>query len=147
MDVTRQELAAHFELLNDDELLGELQSAELTEQAKAVAAEELRRRGVDVPSTPIDPAESEDAPDDPVIEEDLVILDRVLTPAEAHMLRGRLEIEGIPATVTDDNMAQILSPMLIGGVRVLVPDPISNVHGRLRRRSSAATTPWMSRMG
>jgi hypothetical protein len=38
------------------------------------------------------------------------------------MLRGRLEIEGIPATVTDDNVAQVLSPMLIGGVRVLVPE-------------------------
>jgi Putative prokaryotic signal transducing protein len=122
MDVTRQELAAHFALLNDNELLRELQSAELTESAKAVAAEELRRRGIDVPSTPIEPAKSEEAPDDLVIDGDLVILDRVLTPAEAHMLRGRLELEGIPATVTDDNMAQILSPMLIGGVRVLVPE-------------------------
>jgi hypothetical protein len=121
MEVTRQELAAHFALLNDDELLRELQSAELTESAKAVAAEELQRRGIDVPSTRIEPAESEEAPDDPVIDEDLVIVDRVLTPAGAHMLRGRLELEGIPATVTDDNMAQILSPILIGGVRVLVP--------------------------
>jgi hypothetical protein len=121
MEVTRQELAAHFALLNDDELLRELQSAELTESAKAVAAEELQRRGIDVPSTRIEPAESEEAPDDPVIDEDLVIVDRVLTPAGAHLLRGRLELEGIPATVTDDNMAQILSPILIGGVRVLVP--------------------------
>ena len=121
MDVTRQELAAHFALLNDGELLRELQSAELTEAAKAVAAEELQRRGIDVPSTRIEPAESEEAPDDPVIDEDLVIVDRVLTPAGAHLLRGRLELEGIPATVTDDNMAQILSPILIGGVRVLVP--------------------------
>jgi hypothetical protein len=121
MEVTRQELAAHFALLNDDELLRELQSAELTESANAVAAEELQRRGIDVPSTRIEPAESEEAPDDPVIDEDLVIVDRVLTPAGAHMLRGRLELEGIPATVTDDNMAQILSPILIGGVRVLVP--------------------------
>lgn len=121
MEVTRQELAAHFALLNDDELLRELQSAELTESAKAVAAEELQRRGIDVPSTRIEPAESEEAPDNPVIDEDLVIVDRVLTPAGAHLLRGRLELEGIPATVTDDNMAQILSPILIGGVRVLVP--------------------------
>jgi hypothetical protein len=121
MEVTRQELAAHFALLNDDELLRELQSAELTESAKAVAAEELQRRGIDIPSTRIEPAESEEAPDDPVIDEDLVIVDRVLTPAGAHLLKGRLELEGIPATVTDDNMAQILSPILIGGVRVLVP--------------------------
>jgi hypothetical protein len=122
MDVTLQELAAHFALLNDSELLRELQSAELTESAKAVAAEELRRRGIDVPATPAEAAESEEAPDAPVIDEDLVIVDRVPTPAEAHMLRGRLELEGIPATVTDDNMAQILSPLLIGGVRVLVPE-------------------------
>jgi Putative prokaryotic signal transducing protein len=121
MDATRQELAAHFELLNDGELLSEFQSADLTESAKAVAAEELRRRGIDIPRTPTEPTESEEAPDDPVIEGDLVILDRVSTPAEAHMLRGRLELEGIPATVADDNMAQILSPILIGGVRVLVP--------------------------
>ena len=102
MEVTRQELAAHFALLNDDELLRELQSAELTESAKAVAAEELQRRGIDVPSTRIEPAESEEAPDNPVIDEDLVIVDRVLTPAGAHLLRGRLELEGIPATVTDE---------------------------------------------
>jgi hypothetical protein len=92
MDATRQELAAHFELLNDGELLSEFQSADLTESAKAVAAEELRRRGIDIPRTPTEPTESEEAPDDPVIEGDLVILDRVSTPAEAHMLRGRLEL-------------------------------------------------------
>ena len=70
MDVTRQELAAHFALLNDNELLRELQSAELTESAKAVAAEELRRRGIDVPSTPIEPAKSEEAPDDRYLRKD-----------------------------------------------------------------------------
>jgi hypothetical protein len=125
MDVTRQELAAHFALLNDDELLAEIQSVDLTEPAKAAAVEELRRRGFELPSVPTEPpAESEAAPDaaDLLIDGDLVTVERLPTPAEAHMLRSRLEFEGIPATVTDDNMAQMLSSMTIGGVRVLVPE-------------------------
>ena len=52
MDVTRQALAEHFQLLNDDALLAEFQSTELTEAAKAVAAEELRRRGIELPGIP-----------------------------------------------------------------------------------------------
>lgn len=118
-EVTRQTLAAHFQLLNDPELLAEFQSADLTEAAKAVAAEELRRRGIEPSGIPAElPPESESGFD----AGDLAIVDRVSTPAEAHMLRSRLELEGIPATVTDDHVAHVLPSFLIGGVRVLVPE-------------------------
>jgi hypothetical protein len=38
------------------------------------------------------------------------------------MLKSRLELEGVPAIVTDAQMAQNLVPLAIGGVRVLVPE-------------------------
>jgi len=121
MDVTRQALAEHFQLLNDDALLAEFQSTELTEAAKAVAAEELRRRGIELPGIPDELLEtSEPAPE--ADDADLVIVDRVSTPAEAHMLRSRLELEGIPAAVVDENMAHTLPSLVVGGVRVLVPE-------------------------
>jgi hypothetical protein len=53
-----------------------------------------------------------------------VQLARTFTAIEAQMLRSRLEVEGIPAVVTDDNIVQA-SPLLslaIGGARVLVPE-------------------------
>lgn len=121
MDVTRQELAAHFELLNDNELLAEFQSADLTEAAKDIVAVELRRRGIDLPRIPDELLETSDPVPDPD-PGDLAVVDRVSTPAEAHMLKSRLELEGIPAAVTDDNMAYTLPSTVVGGVRVLVPE-------------------------
>jgi len=38
------------------------------------------------------------------------------------MLRSRLELEGIPAAVVDENMAHTLPSLVVGGVRVLVPE-------------------------
>jgi predicted RNA-binding Zn-ribbon protein involved in translation (DUF1610 family) len=43
---------------------------------------------------------------------------------DAHILRNRLEVEGIPATIADENhvtMNWLLSPAL-GGVKIQVPD-------------------------
>jgi hypothetical protein len=119
MDVTRENLAEHFRLLSDDELLAEFQSGDLTDLAKVVAAEELGRRNVEPPEVP-----SELPADEPVtpISGDLVLVARYASAAEAHILRGRLELEGVPATITDDNMTRTLGWVPVGGVRVLVPE-------------------------
>ena len=53
---------------------------------------------------------------------DLAVAARYFTAAEAYILRNRLELEGIPATVTDDNMAQTVWSIPVGGVRVLVSE-------------------------
>jgi hypothetical protein len=118
-EVTRQSLLEQYQLLNDDALLAQFSSGELTDIAKNVAEQELRRRGVDVSNGAIEPpSETEDSTD-----EDLVMIARVSTPAEAEMLRGRLEVEGVPAVVVDAHTAQTLAlfSLAVGGVRVLVP--------------------------
>ena len=117
--VTRQTLLEQYYLLNDDELLAQFRSGELTDLAKSVASEELQRRGIDVSEIVGPTTEDQDMSAD----EDLVALARVSTPAEAEMLRGRLEVEGVPAIVVDAHTVQALSLMAIavGGVRVLVP--------------------------
>ena len=48
MPVTRQSLLEHFQLLNNDALLATFQSGDLTDLAKEVGEEELRRRGFDL---------------------------------------------------------------------------------------------------
>lgn len=48
---------------------------------------------------------------------------RFLVPLDAHILRARLEAEGIPAVLADDNLVQTnsLIAAAVGGVRVQVP--------------------------
>ena len=124
MTITRQSLVEHFQLLSDEELLTQFQSGELTDLAAEVAGSELRARKIDC-STP----GAEDLLAEPLAEDDaavdsgdLVLVARYPTAAEAYMLQSRLELEGIPAIVTDALMAQNLVPLAIGGVRVLVPE-------------------------
>jgi putative signal transducing protein len=124
MEVTRQSLAEHFQLLSDDGLLGQFRSGELTDLAKEVAELELRRRKIDCyrPHAETSVAE-EPAEDDAAVDAgDLVLAARYSTAAEAYLLQARLELEGVPAVVTDAQMAQNLVPLAIGGVRVLVPE-------------------------
>ena len=119
-EVTPQSLLEQYQLLNDDALLAQFRSGELTDLAKNVAVEELQRRGVDVSNGAIEaPTETEDTS----VEGDLVMIARVSTPAEAEMLRGRLEVEGVPAVVVDAHTVQTLAlfSLAVGGVRVLVP--------------------------
>src|SRR4029079_15331275 len=93
-EVTRHTLLEQYQLLNDDELLAQFRSGELTDLAKSVAGEELQRRGLDISNGAIEPlTETQDVS----VDEDLVMIARVSTPAEAEMLRGRLEVEGVPA--------------------------------------------------
>jgi len=48
MMITRQSLAEHFGRLNNDELVTEFQSGELTELAREVAAAEIQSRSIDI---------------------------------------------------------------------------------------------------
>jgi len=135
MTITRENLSERFQLLNDKELLSLSQSGDLTDLAKEVAADELRRRGVDVPKPVVtephtadesgggDPMQDDLVQGD-TVQGDLVQIARFFTPIEAHMLQSRLQADGVLAVVAD---AQLVgnNPFLtlaLGGVRVLVPE-------------------------
>jgi len=131
MTVTRESLLDRFQPLNDEELLGLFRSGELTDLANDVAAEELRRRGVDVAKPATEPHTASAREDASGSEDeapsgggDLVLIARLFTPIEAHMLQSRLEAEGVPAVVTDGHIVGVnpLLTMAVGGVRVLVPE-------------------------
>ena len=62
--------------------------------------------------------ELDDDESDP--DSEMVILRAQLLPAEAHILRGRLEAEGIPAFVADEHMSSFYLPNSLGGARLLV---------------------------
>jgi hypothetical protein len=127
MAITRESLLERFRPLSDEDLLALFQSSDLIDLAKEVAAEELGRRGIDVtqPATEVVSA-SDDAlsseVDAPTGGGDLVLIARLFTPIEAHILRGRLLAEGVLAVVADAQIVGVnpLLTMAVGGVRVLV---------------------------
>jgi hypothetical protein len=129
MVITRESLLERYQLMSDEELLGLFQSGDLIDLAKEVAAEELRRRGVEVamPATEANTA-SEDALDAednaPSGGGDLVVIAQLFTPIEAHMLQSRLQADGVAAVVTDAHIVGTnpFLTMAVGGVRVLVPE-------------------------
>jgi len=119
MKVTRENLVKYFQLLNDEQLLADFRSGELTELAEEIAAEELRRRNIEASKISNEPA----IPARPAsFSGDLALVARYFNPVDAHMLKNRLELEGVLAVVADDNMAQMVLPTTVGGVRVLVPE-------------------------
>jgi hypothetical protein len=130
MTVTRESLLERFQLLRDDELRRLVQSGDLIDLAREAVAEELRRRGIEVAKTATEP--NTDSDDGLGSEDnasassggDLVLIARLFTPFEAHMLRSRLEAEGVLAVVADDQIvgANPFLTMAVGGVRVLVPE-------------------------
>jgi hypothetical protein len=129
MTITRESLLERFQPLSDKELLGLLQSGDLIDLAKEVAAEELRQRGVEVAKLATEAnTASEDAlgseDNAPSSGGDLVLIARFFTPVEAHMLQSRLQAEGVPAVVADAQIVGVnpLLTMAVGGVRVLVPE-------------------------
>lgn len=117
MDSSEDELATFYRGLSDEYLISQLASGDLTELAQSVARKELSQRGVDAPA-PVPPveeiAETGDEGDEDGI--DFVTVAHFFVPTEAHILCGRLEAEGIPAVVTDANLA-----IAVDGVRVRVP--------------------------
>jgi hypothetical protein len=121
MGVTRQSLLEHFQLLGDQELLLQFQSGELTDLAKEVVESELRNRRIDC-SKPETEAEAPADAAAAVGAGDMVLVARYSTAAEAYMLQSRLELEGLPAVVTDAQMAQNFLSLAVGGVGVIVPE-------------------------
>ena len=53
-----------------------------------------------------------------------MLIARLFTALDAHLLQSRLEAEGVPTVVVDDNIVQTnpFLTMAVGGVRVLVPE-------------------------
>ncbi len=96
-------------------------SGDLNELAQSVVRRELSQRGVDAPAPVSLVEETEEEGEEDGI--DFVTVAHFFIPTEAHILRGRLESEGIPAVVTDANLVQAnnLISVAVGGVRVQVP--------------------------
>ena len=127
MAVTPQSLLEHFQLLNNDALLALFQSGDLTDLAKEVAEEELRRRGVDLTkpaaALPVQGDHRSSSEDESTsVSGDLVLIARYSTALDAQLLQSRLQAEGVPAFVVDDNIVQTNAflTMAVGGVRVSV---------------------------
>lgn len=113
-------LAETYRGFSNEYLIERLQSGELTEMAQAVALQELASRGIAIP---VDPNVAEEQPPEAQAPDEFITVARFLVPLEAHILRARLEAEGIPAMLADENLVQInnLLAIAVGGVRVLVP--------------------------
>lgn len=113
-------LAETYRGYSDEYLIELAQSGQLTEIALAVARQELASRGIEIPPR-TDVADTQ-APEVQAPAE-FVTVARFLVPLDAHILRSRLEAEGIPAMLADENLVQInnLLAIAVGGVRVLVP--------------------------
>jgi putative signal transducing protein len=117
----RESLAETFRAFSDEYLLERLRSGDLTELACSVAVAELAQRGIAAAPPArreVDRAAQEDS--GPV---EFVTVARFLVPTYAHIIRGRLEADGIPAVVADGNFAQnnTLVSVAAGGVRLQVP--------------------------
>jgi len=115
---SRSSLVEAFRELADEELQRRCASGELTELAQAVAMEELRTRGLELPAP---------APEEPAAEYlgDWVIVARYLSYSEVHLQRAVLEGSGIPAMVADAQLMQtdaLLAPAL-RGASLRVPAP------------------------
>lgn len=115
--MSRNEFAARFERMADDALLKRYGSGDLTDEAQAVAGEEIRRRGLELPRP--EPAASAAAQG---LSGDLVNVAGYLTLPEAQVLQALLESEGIPALLADAHVAQAIFPPLgaQSGARLMV---------------------------
>jgi hypothetical protein len=124
MTVTRQSLVEHFRLLSDEELFAQFQSGDLTDLAEEVVGAELRGRNIDCSKPGAEDLLADTSAENNAALDtgDLELVARYATAAEAYMLQGRLEQEGVPAIVADALTAQNLVPLATGGVRVLVPE-------------------------
>lgn len=120
MKATGEERAAACRNLDDAELLQRHGSGRLAGPERALVEEELRRRGIRPPPAPRRPAPRRLAPGEDVRFETVA---RSLVPAEMQILRARLEADGIPVLLADENINQVHSLLCVatGGVRLQVP--------------------------
>ncbi|MFM2055725.1 MAG: hypothetical protein RLY71_110 [Pseudomonadota bacterium] len=111
-------LADIFSQLTDEELVARVAAGGLTEEAQVIAIAELQSRQIPIPPVV-------DATAEPAEEEylgDMVMLERGLTPTEAHMLCACLQAAGIQADAGDANLVQAnsLLSIAVGGACVRV---------------------------
>mgnify|MGYP001609569561 CR=1 FL=1 len=116
-----QDLAAHFALLTDTELLHQYAGGGLTELAQSVAAAQALARGLSLP--PVRPSLDETASEIEPYHGDLVMIARLLTPTEAFLMQSCLHSCGVPAEVADTHFVQTQSLLTgaVGGASVRVP--------------------------
>lgn len=116
----QEELAKIYRIFSDEYLLEKLRSGTMIDLAVQVAKEELESRGITYFPLP-----EQEHPVTPVIYDPLqfVTVASSLNSMSMHILRARLEAEGIPAILADANMAQSYSlvSVAVGGVRLQVP--------------------------
>jgi hypothetical protein len=107
-------LSALLSQLTDEELVARVAAGGLTEEAQAIAIAELQSRQIPIPQA-VEPVEEEYLGD-------MVILERGMTPTEAHMLCSCLESAGIQADAGDTNLVQAnsLLTIAVGGACVRV---------------------------
>jgi hypothetical protein len=119
-------LAARLAELGDDELLRRAASRNQSAESITLIAVELHRRGIAVPEQ--DPEDDGlDSSDLEGVSDALVEFARYGFPIEAHLLRERLEAEGVRAWVVNANVAQTFGYLrdAVGGARVMIrPDDV-----------------------
>ncbi len=111
-------LSVFFSRLSDEELIKRTAAGSLTDEAQAIASAELNERGLNAISVSPQTAEPE-----PSYIGDWVILEKGLSPTDAHLYASYLESAGIPADVGDANFVQAhhwLS-FAAGGAKLKVP--------------------------
>lgn len=121
MVIFKNVLAEIYRRFSDEYLLEKLRSGTLIEMAEQVVQEELESRGVSyLPWPPETETVAEPIHYHPL---NFVTVASSLNSITMHILRARLEAEGIPAILADANMAQSYSTVsvAVGGVRVQVP--------------------------
>lgn len=116
------DLEALFSRLSDEELAARVASGSLTDEARQLAVAELRDRGLPVPEAAVE-ADGETEAEPEVYLGDMVLLERSLTPTEAHLLCSCLQSAGIHADAGDTNLVQAnsLLSIAVGGANVRVP--------------------------
>lgn len=123
MHIDREQLAALFRGLSDDELLERCRT-DLTELAREIALAEATRRGLTLAArAAIDDAEGVEVAHG---HGPLRICARYLLPIDAQILAARLQSEGLVARVMDSDTVQanriLFGGLTVGGVRVMVPE-------------------------
>ena len=143
MMITRQSLAEHFGRLNNDELVTEFQSGELTELAKEVAAAEIQSRSIDISQYQArlpEPRPEPEMDSEDLVPEDLVLLARFYDVSSAYLLQSRLDAEGLPSIVADALSYQnVIGGALGGGVRVLIPESYLARAAEIKSRIDSGT--------
>ncbi len=115
----RAELSETYAAMSDDELIERWSGGTLTEIAMEVARAEFFRRGIVAPEVAPSDDDAESATGEAVA---FVTVARSLIPTELDILRARLEADGIPSFVVDDNITRMNSlwSVALGGARLIV---------------------------